>query len=381
MLRQKGFLCGVCHPNEDYALLKEAHLGWVRFDVPMPFGPDGSIRQDYLAFRQRAMGYRREGIKVMAVTPFPCHFEAVGVDVRTEEGEVFLRKVADFLITDLQNIVGGFQITNEPGVAVFTRPLTQMKECVRFIGITLEQMYPKKGNLLIGYNSANAQADLHSAMGPWLKYCDYVGVDIYIGCFGNTPGYVWYFDAILRYLWSLTRKPILLQEFGYISGGQPKTQAEKLAILRSYGVSSETEAEQNIDTFMTRIPPRMADYVRQARGMEKSEYADELFRSMYKNHLYRELPPKTKIRKYPHTPQGQANFFRDLLARFHRFPFVIGANVYCWSDAAECGYCSQADCPTETRWGLVDQNGKPKPSFYAVKEFVEKTGEYHAYSE
>jgi hypothetical protein len=32
-----------------------------------------------------------------------------------------------------------------------------------------------------------------------------------------------------------------------------------------------------------------------------------------------------------------------------------------------CYVCGQADCPTETRWGLVDSNGDPKPAFYAVQ--------------
>jgi hypothetical protein len=42
--------------------------------------------------------------------------------------------------------------------------------------------------------------------------------------------------------------------------------------------------------------------------------------------------------------------------------------VYCWQDSGDCYVCGQVECPVETKWGLVDYNGNPKPSYYAVKE-------------
>lgn len=56
--------------------------------------------------------------------------------------------------------------------------------------------------------------------------------------------------------------------------------------------------------------------------------------------------------------------------------FVIGTIVYCWSDSGDCYVCGQADCPVETKWGLVDCDGNPKPSYYAVKEAFSDVKEY-----
>ena len=80
------------------------------------------------------------------------------------------------------------------------------------------------------------------------------------------------------------------------------------------------------------------------------------------------LPRITVIPGMPHTPEGQAKFFRKVIRRFYKLPFVCGAIIYCYSDFQFCGYCGQTDCPTETMWGLVDVNKKPKPSYYAVRD-------------
>jgi len=88
--------------------------------------------------------------------------------------------------------------------------------------------------------------------------------------------------------------------------------------------------------------------------------------------IYSELPRRTVIKKYPHTPEGQASFYRGIYARLSRLPFLLGAFIYCWQDDEKCGYCNQAECPTETRWGLVDVDGREKPSYYAVRDALEK---------
>jgi hypothetical protein len=54
--------------------------------------------------------------------------------------------------------------------------------------------------------------------------------------------------------------------------------------------------------------------------------------------------------------------------RLAKLPFLLGAIVYCWQDGAQCYICGQGDCPTETRWGLVDLEGREKPSYYAVRD-------------
>ena len=68
------------------------------------------------------------------------------------------------------------------------------------------------------------------------------------------------------------------------------------------------------------------------------------------------------------TPEGQAKFFKVMIPRLHEKKFMAGSIVYCWADSDSCYMCGQHDCPTETRWGLVDRFANPKPSFYAVRE-------------
>ncbi len=365
--RSKGFIRGVCHPNENFSQLKEANIGWIRIDIPYPYKPDGSISAHYKGFKEKCRRFHEHGIKVMAVTPYPSDYIADGADVRTEAGREKLKAVAAFLAKDLQNDVDAFQITNEMGIPHFTLPLT-MEEAVRFIALHLETIFPIRGRLLIGYNSAGPQADLHAGLKPYLQYVDYVGVDIYVGCFDTIPGAMWMFDSLLRYLWNFTKKPILLQEFGYISGGKPKTKKEKRAVLQAYGYSSEAEAAKEPDMFIERLPETLKKHVKHVCENDPDRYADLLFRSDLKNHFYRELPAITKIPGYEHTPEGQAKFYADILPHLYSLPYVCGAIIYCYMDSDRCYICGQNDCPTETRWGLVDCAGSPKPSFYAVKK-------------
>ena len=362
--KKVGYICGVCHPHEEYDLLTEANIEWVRFDIPFPFAKDGSVADDYNDFKERCRGYRDHGIKVMAVSPFPKHFTAAGMDTRGNEEN--LKKVAEFLIEDLQGFVNGIQITNEAGMPHFTLPYT-VEECVEFIGKQAMYMYPKRGDIIIGYNSAGPQADLHVRMKPWFRYMDYVGFDMYMGCFMNMPGFLWVFDAIARYLWSLSGKPILLEEFGYISDGAPKTKNQKKAILEKYGVSSREEAYADIVNFIDKLPKNFREHIRFTQP-DVSKQGDRIFKSDLVNHLYCELPRLTKIPGFPHTPAGQAKFFKVMIPRLYKKKFMAGSVVYCWADSDSCYVCGQHDCPTETRWGLVDRFAKPKESYYAVKE-------------
>ena len=359
-----GYICGVCHPHEEYDLLKEANIEWVRFDVPFPFEKDGSVAEDYESFKRRCRGYKDNGMKVMAVSPFPKHFVEAGMDTRGNDAD--LKKVAEFLIEDLQGFVDGIQISNEAGIPHFTVPYT-VSECAEYIGKTAMYMYPKRGDIVIGYNSGGPQADLHVRMKPWFKYMDYVGFDLYMGCFMTMPGFLWVFDAIARYLWSLSGKPILLEEFGYIGDGAPKTKAQKVEILKRYGVSSEKEARADIAAFIDRLPESFRELIRFTQP-DESKQGDRIFKSDLVNHLYCELPRITKIPGFPHTPEGQAKFFGTIIPRLHEKKFMAGSIVYCWADSDSCYMCGQHDCPTETRWGLVDRFANPKPSFYAVKE-------------
>ncbi len=365
--REKGFILGVCHPNESYDLLAEAGIEWVRFDIPFPFDADGKESESYLGFKERCRGYVDRGFKVMAVTPFPDAFVNAGIDPRTPEGEEKVLGVARFLATDLQGFVGGFQISNEAGMPRFTLPLT-LDETARFIGIQAREMYPLRGDIIIGYNSAGPEAKLNMLMREYLPWCDYVGIDIYLGCFNGVPGLLGIFYLLVRYLFAFTGKPVILQEFGYISKGKPKSKKEKKELLRSYGIEREKDAKPIIEEFMTRLPDTFRRFIERDGKNDPSRYYDLLFRSDHTQHFYKEISAITKIPGYEHTPEGQAKFFDKLIEKLYKMPCVAGTVIYCWEDSERCYVCGQPDCPVETGWGLVDGRGEPKPSFYAVKK-------------
>lgn len=366
-MRERGFVKGVCHPRGDIDVITAANIEWVRFDIPYPFDKDGNVRQNFYDFRENCRRYADKGVKVMAVTPYPEDYIDAGIDPRVKANEQKIKETAVFMLNELRGVVAGFQITNEMGMPQFTLPLT-VKEAADFIGIQLEAVAPVKGDILTGYNSAGPQADLHTYLRPYHRYCDYVGIDMYLGCFANVPGFMWMFDAMMRYLYALTGLPVLIEEFGYISGGAPKSDAQRKEILRRYGAESEDDARAHIEEFMDRLPESLAKHVRKVGENDPSRYGDILFKSDVRNHFYCEMPPVTKIPGYDHTPEGQAKFYSDVLKRFYDMPFCCGAIIYCYADDDHCYVCGQNDCPIETRWGLVDRGWNPKPSYYAVKE-------------
>ena len=205
-------------------------------------------------------------------------------------------------------------------------------------------------------------------MREYHKYCDYVGMDIYLGCFEPVLKNADQFVTVLKLIRRLTGKPIILCEFGYIGLGEPKSAKEKKAILEQYGYSSEREASENIDAFINNLPEELRNEFDRYADETPQYRADLMFKGEFSNHLYRELQDGFGVYGFPHTPQGQANFFKYVIPRVSKLDFVIGTIVYCWSDSGDCYVCGQVDCPVETKWGLVDCDGNPKPAYYAVKE-------------
>jgi len=359
-----GFIKGICHPNDNYGQIKGAGIEWNRADIPFPFDAHGGVRSEYTQWKRRMERFAAHGIRIMAVTPYPNAFISHGVDPRLPANEGRVKEIAAFLMKDLQGLIGAMQISNELFVPRFKHPLTS-EEAVRFIAIQLEAVHPIRGDVIVGYNTAGPQMDQHAMLKPYLKYCDYVGVDIYIGCFSVMGNWMWLYDMTLNTLWSYTGKPIILCEFGYISGGAPKTAAERQAVLAQYGASSEAEARADIEAFVGKMPAKMREV---AKRDSSDDLADFVFNSEFTNHLYMEMPEKVVIKGYPHTPEGQAKFYTDIFPRLAVKPYLIGAFVYCYSDSPACYYCGQAGCPVETRWGLVTVGGEEKPSYYAVRD-------------
>jgi len=363
-----GYMKGVCHAEPQYDLLKGANIGWIRDDIPFAFNKDGSLSQSYINWKAETKAYADNGLKVMAITPYPEDFIEYGLDPRVPENKQAIQDIAKFYLNDLKDIVGAFQITNEMGIDRFTLPLT-LEEAADFIGMQLEAMYPDRGNIIIGYNLGGlAILQLPGLMKEYHKYCDYVGLDMYLGCFEPVLKNPNQYITILNFVRRITGKPIIMCEFGYIGLGEPKTKEEKQAILEGYGFSSEKEARENIDEFIANLPPDLADEFDKYADETPEYRANQMFDGEYSNHLYRELPEGFGLYGFPHTPEGQADFFSYVIPKVRNLDYVVGSFIYCWEDSGDCYVCGQTDCPVETKWGLIDGEGNPKPSYYAVKE-------------
>ena len=73
-----GVIYGVNHPNEQYDMLKDAGLGWVRFDIPYLYNAAGELSRSYIDFKARCRGYAENGMQVLAVTPYPKDYVNFG---------------------------------------------------------------------------------------------------------------------------------------------------------------------------------------------------------------------------------------------------------------------------------------------------------------
>ena len=365
-----GFIAGVCHPEEDFDLIKGANIGWIREDIPFPYDANGNLSKSYRQWKAEMTRYVKHGIKVFAITPYPDKYLAYGLDCRTEEGLKGIQDIAVFFLEDLKDIASGFQITNEMGVDRFTEPFT-LEEAARFIGVQLEAMYPLRGEKIIGYNLGGPDGvlKLPPLMKKYNQYCDYVGVDLYFGSFENIVKNINVHLAALKLIRIETGKPILMTEIGYIGYGEPKTAAEKKEILQSYGFDSEEDVRKDVDTFISRLPaPLKEEFDEYYANLSDDEKWNLLFKGEYANHIYRELSESTGIYGIPHSPEGQATYFSYLIKEMKSLSWCIGAFIYMWNDSTHCYVCGQADCPVETGWGIVDGQGNPKPAYYAVRD-------------
>lgn len=367
-----GFIYGVCHPDENYEMLNEAGLKWVRFDIPCPFDRNGNVTQSYKNFRERCRGYAEKGIKVMAVTPYPRDLISdIGIEnpVGDEESIKKTKEIAVFLYNDLKDITGAFQITNEMGLVGFMTPLT-IEEAALYIGIQLEAISEvKDGSFPIGYNSADlikVSRDLHKLMKPYLKYCDYVGIDLYTGNQGDAKAKD--YAKKVKKLYRMTGKPIIIEEFGFWSEGAPKSAEQKAEILGKYGYSTEAEAVADGAAFIEKLPWQFQRTLSLECPGQEDQWAQLVF-SKYSNHFYGETSAET-IENIPHTPEGQAQYYKRVMKQLRKLNCLAGMIIYCWKDMDVCFACGHRWCPFETKWGLCYIDGTPKPSYYAVKEMI-----------
>ncbi len=446
-----GTALGVCHPSDDsynVSLLKEANIGWVRFDIsnlPYEINPDGTPKLDaqgnvietvhYQQFKARCKTYVDQGIRVMAVTPYiddmlndldaACASAGTPtsyIDVFNNGGEypeaflTLIRGISRYYAEDLtggnpENIpyVAAFQISNELTVEKWMGALTK-EQVVYYIGeLQMKEMHEicSSRNVPIGYNTHGGDlVDLPQRMVAYQAYHDFVGLDLYLGCFEDAYKTNFIYELLVRHLYNVSKKPVFIQEFGYISAGSPKSGEEQTRYLQEafplhstidairqdpMGFVDEWDARNGEDSPLTK-EARRTYHAALANGKTeeeaKAEAAGYILQGDQIAHLYKALPEGYELTDYKHTEQGQADFFTDTVEMLSNLDCVCGIFVYCYSDSKACYQCSQEGCPVETGWGLVSMEDGitefnentvyKKASYYAIQEAFRRIAEADA---
>ncbi|HUS92607.1 MAG TPA: hypothetical protein VM389_00585 [Phycisphaerae bacterium] len=326
-------------PGADVPRIRQAHIGWVRQGFRFPFVDrlGGEISEDYRKARAQAEAWRAAGLKVMGVSPLPVSSRwepDAGGTLRLKwtprlpewcgplGSEQYVRTyqaTCEWLAADLKGIVSMWQIANELDIEMFAGPLTPRQAC-ELIAAGARGLKAADPSLLVGHNPAGAPkayflfGRLYGCGDGLLDYC---GVDGYYGTWA--PGSPGDWAGRIAELHELTGTKVLVNEWGFASRGD---------------VAAHGEA------------PGVAN---------------------------------CQLRKWRHTwgpghtPEGQGAFVREAFDAFRsRRDALLGVFFYRWEDQARCWQCGSPDCPVETAWGLVDLEGRPKPSFEVFREGVER---------
>lgn len=424
-----GIIHGICHPKhltkvgsgDDYyyvedasnaALMQEANINWVRFDLTSTvLDENGQETRGYKDYKKQAQAFKDAGFKVMCITCYPSEYlfdenfggnEATNTysthDPRTQVGLQAVAADAKYLIQDLQGIVDAIQVTNEMTVNRFREPLN-LDEAAEYIRVQLRAMKDYKQDILVGYNVADfTMYNLYEKLSDCNDCCDYLGVDLYLGCFESSFKDLFIYDFVLRGFYGQSHLPMIINEFGYIGHGEAKTAEQKDAYIAEKfgdetGIRTEAQAIEQIQTlvgsnsFTVTLRNRLLkellrdDYLGDSRNLEqlatltdaqKTKLANMLFdptdTNTYYQHFYQSIRSDFCLNDYPHSEEGQARFYTDVITEhFAKMPFMLGCFAYMWQDSGTCYICGEAECPVETGWGMLDNAGEKNPCFDALK--------------
>ncbi|MDR1532246.1 MAG: hypothetical protein LBS62_08700 [Clostridiales bacterium] len=174
-------------------------------------------------------------------------------------------------------------------------------------------------NLSRYYEDAIATADMAYRSGHSFGY---IGDDQYFGSWQGHDVEMW--NTVIEKLHERYKLPVVANEWGYSSGGV---------------VVPKPESEDD-------IPPGLNSVCHVFGWHHEVEGG--------------------------HTPEVQAAYLRRGFEIFAQSPHVIASFLFCWKDAKYCYHCGRELCPSECFWGIVDQDCKPKPAYYAVKEAIKE---------
>ena len=327
------------YPNADIGLMREAGIEWVRhgFSVPFTDRLNGKVSEAYREEKAEAERWVAAGMKLMGITPGPgsqtFERDAAGQlrpvwhnwmpdwcgPLGSEQNLRSFEAICAWMARDLKGMVAAWQVCNELECPNFAGPLNLRQAC-ELILAGAGGLKASDGSLFVGMNTGGDPEGYYlfgRLFADPAAPLDYCGDDEYYGSWH--PGGPEQMADRIPELHAITGKPVVLNEFGFSSAGEPKRDASG------------------------RLP--------EGGGCETKSW-------------WRTWGPG-------HTPEGQAEFVRVIFDAFRaQRDELAGVFFYRWEDQARCWSCGSPDCPIETRWGLVDLKGKPKPAYHAFKEGV-----------
>lgn len=316
----------------DYNLMREAGIEWVRQNSTFPYGNSADeISKEYLDALDLYVKTKSAGMRQACVSPIPAGFRYNDETGKRQAYRSFPEWAGSFdsdlfyeitfetakkLAEDTKDYIELWQVSNEMDIVEFRGDMT-IEQAGRFLVAQAKGLRAGNPDALLGINPAHYSSEeslylyrlcYHENEGLF----DYVGVDGYFGSW--SPGKVQDWVEVIDYLFELTGKQVLINEWGYPStGGAPDPDGTAKPCdcghFRYAWREGQTEEEQ-------------AAYV--ATGV------------------------------------------RLLLT----YPNVMGFLYYSWGDDEICWHCGKRNCPSECSWGITDGHNNPKPAYYAFKENV-----------
>lgn len=326
--------------RDEYADVYDCGFRWIRSGVPFPWKDEmfGTLSPRYLRAKEGCRKAKAAGLKIMGDTfgmGCWCYEESDGVtrwrnSIPAFAGEKGMaeyydsvRKVCVFVAADLRGLVDGlWQCMNEIDIPTFAGPYDPqiIADTARAQAEGIVSAAPKAMcgiNLSHYCEEALAMADQVYRPGHAFRY---IGDD---QCFGSWQGKtVEMWNAVINELQARYDLPVLVNEWGYSSGGEVASQRPAPALL----------------------PPGWPDVC-------------------YEKKWFHDVPGG-------HTEAVQAEYIRRGLEIFAENPPCAGVLPFLLEGAVHCYHCGQPDCPSECYWGIVDSRKQPKLAWYAAKEAI-----------
>jgi len=263
---------------------------------------------------------------------------------------------------DLAGLVDGWQIANEMNVYFFCAPLN-FDQSIDFIAAGLRGVRRVDKDILLGFNMSEFSESSEYMTKKLLEQkhlFNFLGYDGYYGTWikGTPQDYI---DTLNR-IYDVTGLPIIIQEFGFASDGGIIEPGDYDRYVQTLGFKNFDDAKARCNEFLELIPKRMSEMIKTS---PVEDWQDNIW--LLESHLVKKWSGGSS--DLPHTLDGQAKFYEELLPMLAKHEHLIGVFVFSWQDEKECFFCHEEDCPCETAWGLNDSQGNPKPAYHVVKKY------------